>query len=73
LVGFVVINLAVMLAGVAPAWLAQRIAFPNWFPQPTKFFVAATLLIGPIFGSVVGVALGAACGLLFVYRRQTKL
>src|SRR5580692_9024393 len=70
MIGFAVINVIVVLSGVAPAWLAQKFTFPNWLQQASKFFVAATLLIGPFIGSVVGVLFGFAIGFYLVYRRR---
>jgi hypothetical protein len=70
LVGFLLVNAAVILAGVAPAWLAQRFNFPNWLLQTSKFFVAAMLLIGPFIGSAIGVLLGFAAGFFIVLRRR---
>ncbi len=70
LVGFVCINFLVILAGVAPAWLAQRYTFPGWLEQASKFFVAAALLAGPFIGSVIGIVIGFAAGLYVVFRRR---
>jgi hypothetical protein len=71
LVGFVIINIIVILAGVAPAWLAQKFTFPDWLQQVSRYFVAATLLIGPFIGSAIGVFLGFAAGIYFVFRRRS--
>ena len=70
LIGFVIANVVVVLAGVAPAWLAQKFTFPAWLHQVSQYFVAAMLLIGPFIGSAIGVLLGFAVGLYFVYRRR---
>jgi hypothetical protein len=72
MIGFAVINVIVVLAGVAPAWYAQKFTFPNWLQQTSKFFVAATLLIGPFIGSAVGVLFGFAIGFYLVYRRMKR-
>src|ERR1035441_3506413 len=55
LVGFIFINVVVIVVGVLPAWLAQKISFPDWLQQVSKIFVAAALLIGPFIGSAIGV------------------
>jgi hypothetical protein len=72
LIGFAIVNVIVVLAGVAPAWLAQKITFPNWLQQVSKFFVAAILLIGPFIGSGVGVLFGFAIGFYWVYSRKKR-
>jgi hypothetical protein len=71
LIGFVIINVIVILAGVAPAWLAQKFTFPDWLQQVSRYFVAATLLIGPFIGSAIGVFFGFAAGIYFVFRRRS--
>jgi len=70
LVGFVVINVVVIVLGVLPAWLAQKVAFPEWLQQVSKIFVVAALLIGPFIGSAIGVLIGFMAGLYFIYRRR---
>ncbi|SRR6266403_236600 len=70
LAGFIIINVIVFLAGMAPVWLAPKITLPDSLHQITKFFVAFTLLIGPFIASGVGVLGGFAAGLYFVYRRN---
>ena len=70
LIGFIIINILVVNAGVAPAWLAQKFTFPDWLQQVSRYFVAAALLIGPFIGSAIGVVVGFAAGLYFVYRRR---
>jgi hypothetical protein len=72
LVGFVTVNILLILAGVAPAWLAQKFTFPIWLTQVSKFFVAAVLLLGPFIASSLGVLLGFAGGIYFVYRRNKR-
>jgi len=71
-VGFVVLNTIVILVGVAPAWLAQQFAFPIWLHDMGKYFVAATLLIGPFIGSAIGIILGFLIGFYFVHKRNKK-
>jgi len=71
LIGLVIINVIVILAGVAPAWLAERFTLPDWLQKASKYFVAATLLIGPFIGSAVGVFLRFAVGIYFVFRRRS--
>jgi hypothetical protein len=70
LAGFIIINLIVFLAGMSPVWLAEKITFPDWLHQVSKYFVVATLLIGPFVGSAVGVLVGFVAGLYFVRRRN---
>jgi hypothetical protein len=70
LAGFLIINLIVFFAGMAPVWLAEKISFPDWLHEGSKYFVAATLLIGPFVGSAVGVLVGFVAGLYFVRRRS---
>jgi hypothetical protein len=73
LVGFVVFNTIVILVGIAPAWLAQQFTFPTWLHELGKYFVAATLLIGPFIGSFIGITLGFLIGFYFVHERNKKL
>jgi large-conductance mechanosensitive channel len=73
LVGFIVLNIIVILVGIAPAWLAQKFTFPIWLHDVGKYFVAATLLIGPFIGSAIGVILGFVIGFYFVHKRNKKL
>ncbi len=70
LVGFLLVNVAVILVGATPAWLAQRFTFPDWLQQTSKFFVATTLFIGPFIGSAIGALLGFAAGFYIVFRRR---
>ena len=70
LAGFLIINLIVFLAGMSPVWLAEKITFPDWLQEVGKYFVVATLLIGPFIGSAVGVFVGFIAGLYFVRRRK---
>jgi hypothetical protein len=71
LFGFVIINVLVWVVGLFPAWLNQKVAFPDWLLHLTQYFVAATLLIGPFIGSAIGVFLGFAAGIYFVFRRRS--
>jgi hypothetical protein len=43
---------------------------PDWLHEVSKYFVAATFLIGPFVGSAVGVLVGFVAGLYFVRRRR---
>lgn len=70
-IGFIVANAIVLLVGVMPAWLGQRFTFPNWLQETGRFFVAATLFVGPFIGSTVGVALGFLAGFYFVLVLRT--
>jgi hypothetical protein len=70
LAGFLIINLIVFFAGMSPVWLAGKITLPDWLHEVSKYFVAATLLIGPFVGSAVGVLVGFFAGLCFVRRRR---
>jgi hypothetical protein len=72
LIGFVFINVVVMLAGVAPAWLAQKFTFPDWLRQVSKYLAAGTLLIGPFIASALGVLIGFAAGIYYVYRGRKR-
>lgn len=72
LIGFILVNVVVLFVGVAPAWLAQKFTFPNWLRECFQLFVAATLLIGPFFGSAIGVLLGSALGIFILFRRRQK-
>ena len=68
--GFVIINVLVWIVGLFPAWVNQKVSLPEWLQHASMYFVAAALLIGPFIGSVIGVLLGFAAGLYFVYRRR---
>ena len=70
LFGFVIINVFVWIVGLFPAWLNQKVSFPDCLLHVSQFFVAATLLIGPFIGSAIGVLLGLVAGLYFVFRRR---
>jgi len=72
LIGFIIINVFVVFAGVAPAWLVQKFACPDWLQQVSRYFVAAALLIGPFIGSAIGIFLGFAAGIYFVFRRRNR-
>lgn len=70
MVGFIFINVLVIVVGVLPVWLTKNISFPDWLQQVSKIFVAAALLIGPFIGSAIGVMLGFCAGLYFVHSRR---
>lgn len=70
LIGFIIVNIIILVAGVAPAWLARKFTFPDWLQQFSKYFVAATLLIGPFIGSGVGILIGFTVGFFYIYRRR---
>ena len=67
---FVVANILVTLAGLLPVWAAQKMELPQRLHDATKFFVAAVLLVGPFVASAIGVFLGFALGVYFVFRRR---
>jgi hypothetical protein len=73
LIGFLLVNIIVWLAGLSPVWLSQRFTFPPWLENASKFFVAVTLIIGPFIGSAIGVLAGFAAGFYFVYRRRRQV
>jgi len=73
LIGFVIFNVLVILAGIAPAWLAQKYTLPAWLQDAGKYLLATTLLIGPLIGSAIGSSLGFAAGFWFVYQRNKKM
>jgi hypothetical protein len=70
LAGFLIINFIVFFAGMSPVWLAEKITFPSWLHEVSKYFVATTLLIGPFVGSAIGVLGGFVAGLYFVRGRR---
>jgi len=72
LAGFVIVNVLVWLIGLFPIWLNGKVSFPDWLQEVSKFFVAGTLLIGPFIGSAIGILLGFAAGLYFVYKRRKR-
>ena len=67
---FLVANILVTIAGLLPVWAAQKMELPQWLHDATRLFVAAALLIGPFVASAIGVFLGFAAGVYFVFRRR---
>jgi hypothetical protein len=72
LIGFIILNALVWMAGLFPVWLNQKNSFPQWLLRFSQFFVAGTLLIGPFIGSAIGVMLGFAAGIYIVYRLRNR-
>jgi hypothetical protein len=70
--GFVVANVLISIAGLLPVWAAQHVSLPEWLHNVLKVFVAAVLLIGPFVASLLGVALGFAGGICYVWLRRRK-
>jgi len=68
--GFLIINVFVWVVGLFPVWLNQKVSLSDWVRHIFQLFVAATLLIGPFVGSAIGVLLGFAAGVYFIYRRR---
>ena len=68
--GFLLANVVITLAGLLPVWVGQNMAMPPWLQDASKFFVAVVLLIGPFVASAIGVLIGFAAGLYFVFRRR---
>lgn len=60
------------LAGLLPVLVEQDFTPPQWLQQAGAVVVAAILLIGPFIASAIGVVLGFAAGLLFVFRRRRR-
>ena len=70
--GFIVANLIVTLAGVLPVLVARHLTPPQWLQQAGAVVVAAILLVGPFVASAMGVILGFAAGVFFVFRRRRR-
>ena len=70
--GFIVANVVVTLAGLLPVLVAQHFTPPQWLQQAGAVVVAAILLIGPFVASAIGVVLGFAAGVFFVFRRRRR-
>ena len=72
LLGFVVANGCVVLAGVGPILLAGHYTLPQWLNYTGAVIVAGILFLGPILASVIGVILGFAAGIYYVFKRRNK-
>ncbi len=72
MLGFVVANGCVVLAGVGPILLAGHYTLPQWLTYTGAVIVAGILFIGPIVASVMGVIVGFAAGLYYVFKRRNK-
>lgn len=70
--GFMVANVVVMLAGFSPVLMAQHFAPPQWLQQASVIVAAAILLVGPFVASTIGIALGFAAGVFFVFIRRRR-
>lgn len=70
--GFLIANVIVMLAGVIPVILSEKITLPHLLQQIGGFVVAGILLIGPFIASAVGIAGGFFSGVYIVFRKRSK-
>ena len=70
--GFVIANVIVMLSGVIPVILSEKITLPHLLQQIGGFVVAGILLIGPFIASAVGIAGGFFAGVYIVFRKRSK-
>ncbi len=69
-VGFTIVNAVVIVLGVLPVWLAEKLSFPDWLRHITTVVVTAALFVGPFVGSAIGVLSGFAAGAYLVYRHR---
>lgn len=72
LLGFVVANGCVVLAGVGPILLAEHYTLPQWLTYTGAVVVASILFIGPIFASTIGVIAGFTAGVYYSFKRRNK-
>lgn len=72
LLGFIVVNVIVTLAGLLPVLVAQHFTLPQWLQQAGAVVVAAILLIGPFVASAIGIVFGFAAGVCFVFGRRRR-
>jgi drug/metabolite transporter (DMT)-like permease len=70
--GFIVANGCVVLAGVGPILLAGHYTLPQWVNYTGAVIVAGILFLGPILASVIGVIVGFAAGIYYVFKRRNK-
>ncbi len=70
LLGFIVANVGVTLAGLLPILVAQHFTPPQWLQQAGAVVVVVILMVGPFLASAIGVVLGFAAGVFFVFRRR---
>jgi hypothetical protein len=72
LVGFVLVNGLVLLAGAGPVWLAENLGLPKFLQSIVMIFAEIVLFFGPLFGSVIGVLIGFAAGIGIVNWRTSR-
>jgi hypothetical protein len=72
LLGFVLANGCVVLAGVGSVLLAGHYTLPQWLNYAGALVVAGLLFIGPIVASVIGVSVGFGAGVYYVFKRRHK-
>lgn len=70
--GFIVANIVITVAGLLPVLMAEHFTLPQWAQQTGALVAAVLLFIGPFAASALGVVLGFAAGVFFVFRRRNK-
>jgi hypothetical protein len=68
--GFVIANILLWVVSVLPSFVSQKYSLPEFIQTISKYILAFGLLLGPIFASAGGLAVGSIFAVYFVYRRQ---
>jgi hypothetical protein len=71
LIGFILANAAVTIAGILPAMVANHFSLAEGLKQVCGVFAGVALLLGPFVASAAGVALGCLAGCGWVWKRKT--